>query len=199
MTPDDIKGFLAPEEGEALAASAREAGQLGPVLEIGTYCGKSAVYIAPAAAESGSILFTLDHHRGSEEHQPGEGYHDPELVDPQTGRFDTLPTLRRNLEAAGLEEKIVVLVGRSGHLAAHWRTPLGMLFIDGGHSREAALIDYRGWAGHVLPGGVLAIHDVFPDPEEGGRPPYEIWRLAVTSGHFEPIRRVGSLELLRRL
>lgn len=199
MTPDDIKGFLAREEGEALAESAREAGRLGPVLEIGTYCGKSAAYIAPAAAEADSILFTLDHHRGSEEHQPGEGYHDPELVDPVSGRFDTLPTLRRNLDAVGIEEKVVVLVGRSGRLASHWRTPLGMLFIDGGHSREAALIDYRGWSGHVLPGGILAIHDVFPDPEEGGRPPYEIWRLAVTSGQFEPIRRVGSLELLRRL
>lgn len=199
MTLDDIKGFLAPEEGEALAAAAREAGVLGPVLEIGSYCGKSAVCIAPAAAEAGSILFTLDHHRGSEEHQPGEGYHDPELVDPRSGRFDTLPTLRRTLEKAGLEEKVIVLVGRSGQLAAHWRTPLGMVFIDGGHSREAALTDYRGWAGHVLPGGILAIHDVFPDPAEGGRPPYEIWRLAVMSGLFEPIRRVGSLELLRRL
>jgi MMP 1-O-methyltransferase len=199
LHPDDVKGFLDPVEGEALARYAREAAQLGPVLEIGTYCGKSALYLGPAVREAGRVLFTLDHHRGSEEHQPGEGYHDPELYNADLGVVETLPALRETLFKAGLEDCVIPVIGTSKTVAAHWTTPLGMVFIDGGHSMDAALADYRGWASKVMPGGLLAIHDVFPNPEDGGRPPYEIWRLAVASGLFEQVSRTGTLEVLRRL
>lgn len=199
LDPSDVKGFLDPREGEALAACVREAGRLGPVLEIGTYCGKSALYLGPAAREAGTVLYTLDHHRGSEEHQPGEEYHDPELYNAALGAVDTLPALRETLFRADLEDCVIPIVGRSATVAAHWTTPLGMVFIDGGHSMEAALADYRGWAGRIVAGGLLAIHDVFPDPADGGRPPYEIWKLASTSGLFEPVSRTGTLEVLRRL
>ncbi|WP_300541307.1 class I SAM-dependent methyltransferase [Maricaulis sp.] len=199
LAPDAVKGFLAPEEGTALAQCARQAGKLGPVLEIGSYCGKSALYLGPAVREAGTVLYTLDHHRGSEEHQPGEEYHDPDLFDARLGAVETLPALRETLYRAGLEDCVIPVVGRSAVIAAHWTTPLGMLFIDGGHSMEAALADYRGWAGRVVPGGLLAIHDVFPNPEDGGRPPYEIWKLASASGLFEPVSRTGTLEVMRRL
>lgn len=196
---DQVKGFLDPKEGEALAALVREAGQLGPVLEIGSYCGKSALYLGPAAREAGTVLYTLDHHRGSEEHQPGEEYHDPELFNAALGAVETLPALRETLFKGELEDCVIPVVGRSAVIARNWTTPLGMVFIDGGHSMEAALADYRGWAGRIVPGGILAIHDVFPNPEDGGRPPYEIWKLAVASELFEPVSRVGTLEVLRRL
>ena len=199
ISPDDVKGFLDPVEGEALAACARECGKLGPILEIGSYCGKSALYLGPAARETGTVLYTLDHHRGSEEHQRGEEYHDPDLYDERLGAVETLPALRETLFRGELEDCVIPVVGRSSTIAANWTTPLGMVFIDGGHSMEAALADYRGWAGRVAPGGILAIHDVFPNPEDGGRPPYEIWKLAVASGLFEPVRRTGTLEALRRL
>ena len=196
---DQVKGFLDPKEGEALAALVREAGQLGPVLEIGSACGKSALYLGPAAREAGTVLYTLDHHRGSEEHQPGEEYHDPELFNAALGAVETLPALRETLFKGELEDCVIPVVGRSAVIARNWTTPLGMVFIDGGHSMEAALADYRGWAGRIVPGGILAIHDVFPNPEDGGRPPYEIWKLAVASELFEPVSRVGTLEVLRRL
>lgn len=199
LDPDTVKGFLSPEEGDALAGYAREAGRLGPVLEIGSYCGKSALYLGPAVREAGTVLYTLDHHRGSEEHQKGEEYHDPDLYNAKLGAVETLPALRETLFRGELEDCVIPVVGRSATVAAHWTTPLGMVFIDGGHSMEAALADYRGWTGRILPGGLLAIHDVFPDPADGGRPPYEIWKLAKASGLFEPVRRTGTLEVLRRL
>lgn len=199
ISPDDVKGFLAPEEGDRLAELARECGRLGPVLEIGTYCGKSALYLGPAVREAGTVLFTLDHHRGSEEHQPGEAYHDPDLFDAELGAVETLAELRRTLYRAQLEDCVIPVIGRSGTVAANWTTPLGMVFIDGGHSMDAALADYRGWAGRIATGGILAIHDVFPNPEDGGRPPYEIWKLARDSGLFEVVSRTGTLEVLRRL
>ncbi len=199
IDPQTIKGFLTPEEGAALGDAARESGTLGPVLEIGAYCGRSAAYLGPAAKAAGTILYSLDHHRGSEENQPGWEWHDPELMDEQAGTLDTLPSFRRTMARADLEDSVVALIGPSRTISRHWTTPLGMVFIDGGHTMKAAFEDYRGWASKVLPGGVLAIHDVFPNPADGGRPPYEIYCKALASGLFEQINLVQSLVFLRRL
>ncbi|WP_374575591.1 class I SAM-dependent methyltransferase [Phenylobacterium sp.] len=196
---DTVKGFLDPAEGRALHDAALAAAPLGPALEIGAYCGKSAVYIGTACRDAKTLLFSVDHHRGSEENQPGWEYHDPELWDPEAGALDTLPHLRRTLRRAGLEGTVVTVVGRSVELARAWGTRLGFLFIDGGHTMEAALGDYRGWIPHLMSGGTLAIHDVFPDPADGGRPPFEVYQRALASDLFEEIGAVKSLRLLRRL
>ena len=191
-------GFMPAAEGLALFDAAARYAARGPVLEIGSYCGKSTIYLAAAARQAGQLVVTVDHHHGSEEHQPGWEYHDPRLVDPGTGRLDTLPRLRATLAAAGLEDHVVVVVGRSAAAARIWRTPLGMLFIDGGHTDAAAVADYEGWAPWVAPGGVLAIHDVFADPAEGGQAPYRIYQRALRSGAFTQAGRQGSLRLLER-
>lgn len=193
------KGFMPEDEGALLHQWARERLPHGPVLEVGTYCGKSAVWLGAAAREVGGTVFTVDHHRGSEENQAGWEHHDPDLVDPRSGLMDTLPVFRRTLERAGLEEHVVAVVGRSDVVSRAWRTPLSMLFIDGGHGQEPARLDYRGWAPWVMPGGVLVIHDVFPDPAEGGRPPYEdIYLPALASGAFVEVEALGSVRVLRR-
>ena len=192
------RGFMPDDEGLALHRLARERLPHGPVLEVGTYCGKSAVYLATAAREVGGVVFTVDHHHGSEENQAGWEHHDPTLVDPRTGRMDTLPHFRRTIEDAGLEDVVVAVVGDSTTVARHWHTPLSLLFVDGGHGSEPAHADYAGWAPWVMPGGLLAIHDVFPDPADGGRPPYEIYQRALASGHFTEVEKVGSLRALRR-
>jgi predicted O-methyltransferase YrrM len=191
------KGFMPEDEGDALYAAGLDGGRVGPLLEVGTYCGKSAVYLGAAAREAGTVLFTVDHHRGSEENQAGWEHHDPEVVDPETGRMDTLPFFRRTIEAAGLEDVVVAVVGHSVPVARVWRTPLGFLFIDGGHAEDVAMADYDGWSRHVAPGGVLAIHDVFEDPAEGGQAPFHVWERAVADG-FIPTGRTGSLRTLRR-
>lgn len=196
---DLVKGFLDPAEADALRRAARAGARLGVCLEVGAYCGKSSVHLGRVCQDEGVLLFSLDHHRGSEENQPGWEYHDPALWDAEAGALDTLPTFRRNIRAAGLEATIVALVGRSEPIAEVWASPLGFLFIDGGHTREAALGDYRGWTPHLVRGGYLAIHDVFPDPAEGGRPPFEIYQLALASGQFEEIEAAKSLRVLRRL
>jgi predicted O-methyltransferase YrrM len=186
------------EEGLRLHDLARDHAHLGPILEIGSYCGKSSVYLGAGAKLAVGRLICVDHHRGSEEHQPGEEYHDPELTDPNDGTFDSLPYLRRALRAAGLEETAVLLVAPSSVAAALWSVPLGMVFIDGGHSHAAANADYEVWAGHLAGGGILAIHDLFPDPNEGGQAPIEIYRRALASGNFEELPVTKTLGVLRR-
>ena len=199
IDPETVKGFMDPKEGEALYRAARDVARSGPCLEIGSYCGKSALYIGQACRACGSILFTVDHHRGSEENQPGWEYHDPDTWDEDLGAMDTLPFLRATLRAADLENTVIPIIGRSDIVGRYWQTPLAFLFIDGGHTQEAAHADYDIWTPHLMPNGVLAIHDVFPDPRDGGRPPFEIYQRAVQSGRFEDVDQVGSLRILRCL
>ena len=196
---DTVKGFLDPKEGHALYSYALEAGALGPVLEVGSYCGKSTVYLGEACREKGVSLYAIDHHRGSEEHQPGEEYHDQDLFDGKAELMDTFREFRQTMRNAVLEDVVVPIVASSSVASRNWHTPLGMVFIDGGHSLEAAQTDYRSWVSHVVTNGTLAIHDIFPDPAEGGQAPYEILKLAVASGLFEEVDRVKTLGILRRL
>ena len=198
-------GFMPDDEGLLLHRVALDRLAHGPVLEVGTYCGKSAVYLGAAAAAvdrtggAGHAAFTVDHHRGSEENQAGWEHHDPTLVDPDLGVMDTLPRYRRTIAEAGLERHVVTVVGHSTVVSAHWRTPLSLLFIDGGHAEEHAQNDYTGWAPWVMTGGSLVIHDVFPDPADGGRPPYDVYLRALRSGDFEDVEQVGSMRVLRRV
>jgi predicted O-methyltransferase YrrM len=194
---------MPPDEGDALweaAVAAAAAVPDAPMLEVGSYCGRSTVWLGDAAERAGRVVYALDHHRGSEENQAGWEHHDPDVVDPRTGRMDTLPFFRTTIHEAGLEDTVVALVGSSPRIAATWTTRLALLFIDGGHGDEPARLDYEGWTPHVAVGGVLAIHDVFPDPADGGRPPYErIFRPALESGRFRLVSATGSLRVLSRV
>jgi predicted O-methyltransferase YrrM len=196
------KGFMPAEEGALLFRYAVERLPHGPALEVGSYCGKSAIHLGAAARQVGgdAVVLTVDHHRGSEENQAGWEHHDPTLVDPELGLMDTLPVFRRTIHDAGLEDQVVAVVGRSRTVSRWWTTPLSLLFIDGGHGEQPARDDYEGWTPHVMPGGLLVIHDVFPDPAEGGRPPYElIYRPALASGRFTEVEALGSMRVLRRV
>ena len=195
---ENVRGFLPDHEGQQLYEWGKQAASIGPILEIGSYCGRSTLWLGQAAKAHDTVVFAVDHHRGSEEHQPGESHHDETLIDT-TGRFDSFGEFRQNVAAAALEDTVIPIVASSEIVGPHWQGGLGMVFIDGGHSLEAALTDYRAWATHVLPGGILAIHDVFPDPADGGQAPFTIWQLATQSGLFEPLDPQDTLRGLRRL
>lgn len=196
---DQTKGFLDPDEGHRLYDIALEAGKNGPCLEIGSYCGKSTLYLGAACKEDNSILFAVDHHLGSEEQQPGEGYFDPETFDPKNGRMDTFPLFRNAIIKAGLEECVVPIVARSEAAAKYWATPLSLVLIDGGHTYQAAYTDYTSWVGHIMPGGYLLVHDIFKNPEEGGQAPYYVYQQAIASGLFRKLPMTKTLGVLQRL
>ncbi|KIQ19293.1 class I SAM-dependent methyltransferase [Rhodococcus sp. MEB064] len=203
--PDDLRefaeaatGFMPADEGLALFDAAAEFLGDGVAVEIGSYCGKSTVYLGAAARATGGRVVTIDHHHGSEEHQQGWEYHDESLVDPSTGSLDTLPRFRRTIGGAGLDDVVIAVVGRSSEVAAIWRQPVSVLFVDGGHTDEAAAADYEGWAPWIAVGGALLIHDVFPNPADGGQAPYRIYRRALDSGQFTELRVAGSLRVLTR-
>lgn len=195
---EQVTGFMPADEGRALFDAAVAYLGDGVGVEIGTYCGKSTVLLGAAAQQTGGVIYTVDHHHGSEEHQPGWEYHDASMVDPVTGLFDTLPTARRTLDAAGFDDHVVAVVGRSPVVARGWRTPLRLLFIDGGHTEEAAQRDFDGWARWVQVGGALIIHDVFPNPDEGGQAPFHIYQRALQTGDFREVSAMGSMRVLER-
>ncbi len=196
---EEVTGFMPADEGRALYDAALRYLDRAVAVEIGTYCGKSTLLLGAAAQQRGSVVYTIDHHHGSEEHQPGWEYHDASLVDAVTRRFDTLATFRRTMDAADLDDHVVAVVGKSATVARTWRTPLHFLFIDGGHTEQAAAQDFDGWAKWLVVGGALAIHDVFPDPRDGGQAPYQIYCRALKSGQFRETGATGSLRLLERV
>jgi predicted O-methyltransferase YrrM len=192
-------GFMPEVEGEALYEAGLSGAERGPLLEVGSYCGKSSIYLGAAAREMGTVMYSIDHHRGSEEHQKGEEFHDPRLVDPRTGEIDTLPTFRRTISEAGLDDVVIGIVARSEAVAPRWGTPLGLVLIDGSHSEVSARRDYEGWTAHLVTGGLLVIHDVFEDPARGGQAPRGIYLRALRSGVFVERSSVQSLRVLRRI
>jgi predicted O-methyltransferase YrrM len=193
------RGFMPDDEGLALHRAGAAATDTGPLLEIGTYCGKSSVYLGAAARAAGTVLFTIDHHRGSEENQAGWAHHDSSVVDERVGKMDTLPFARATIHDAGLEGTVIMVVGPSTTVARYWHTPVGLLFVDGGHAEDVAMADYESWSRFVAPGGLLAVHDVFERPEDGGQAPFHVWQRAVADG-FLPVDELGcgSLRVVRR-
>ena len=195
---EKVKGFLAADEGRALYGIALNAAKLGPCLEIGSFCGKSAVFIGSACRDRGATLFSIDHHRGSEEQQPGQLYFDPEIYDEKSGQINSLPLLINTLRTAGLEDTVIPMVTESKVAARNWATPLGLVFIDGGHSYESALSDYLDWNPHLMQGGFLVFHDIYPDPAKGGQAPRQVYQKALDSGDFEELPMVNTLGILKK-
>jgi predicted O-methyltransferase YrrM len=193
-----FKGFMAEEETVRLYELARDAARRGPCLEIGSYCGCSAAYLGLGCREAGGVLYSIDHHEGSEEQQPGQEYFDPELLDPAIGRINTLPLFIKTIRELGLDDTVVPIVSRSEVVARIWSTPLALIFIDGGHTFEAAFADYHAWSRHLIPGGYLAIHDIFQDPAKGGQAPRCVYQMALDSGLFEELPMTGTLGILKR-
>jgi hypothetical protein len=203
MLPDSklieqTKGFLDEDEGRCLYDLALEASKRGPCLEIGSYCGKSTIYLGSACKQNDGILFSIDHHRGSEEQQPGQEYFDPDVFDPDTHRVDTFQEYRKTIELAALEETVVPIVCRSDVAARRWATPLSLVFVDGGHTYDAVYTDYHAWAKHILPQGYLLIHDIFKDPRKGGQAPYRVYNLARASAVFRELPMIKTLGVLQR-
>ena len=198
----ETAGFLSVSEGGALVNAATYAAKsgLGPLVEIGSYLGRSTLFLAAGIAASGqsTLLYSIDHHHGSEEMQIGWPDHDARLVDETTGKMDSLLRWRRRIDECEAQDIVVGVVGSSARIAANWSTTLSMVFIDGGHGEAVEWADYRGWSAQLAPGGLLAIHDVFPDPTDGGRPPYECYLDALSSGRFVEATdyAAGSLRVL---
>jgi MMP 1-O-methyltransferase len=195
---DTVKGFLDEGEGRRLYELALSASKYAPCLEIGSYCGKSTLCLGLACKENGSALFSIDHHRGSEDHQPGEAYFDPALIDLNTFQIDTFQTFRQTIRKSELENTVIPIVSRSQTCARYWQIPISLLFIDGGHSFRDVFVDYQAWVGHLLPDGYLLFHDIFKTPDKGGQGPYHVYQLAMASGLFKELPTTNTLGVLQR-
>ena len=195
---EKVKGFLDEREANCLYQLALQAGKNGPCLEIGSYCGKSSVYLGTACKKNCTVLFSIDHHSGSEEQQPGEEYFDSDLFDKETGKIDTLKFFRKTIADFDLENTVIPIIGRSETIGRVWETPLSLIFIDGSHAYESVLSDYNIWAKNLISGGYLLFHDIFPNPAKGGQAPYLVYQKAVSSGLYEEMPMCESLGILIR-
>jgi len=195
----NVKGFLSDKEAKKLQELFLKVHHLGSVLEIGTYCGKSTLNFALIAKKIDGLIYTVDHHTGSEEHQLGEEYHDEDLYDKRLKKFNTLPEFLKNLRSSNLGRFIIPIISKSSDASKTFSESISLLFIDGGHSLEAALCDYNSWKDKICSGGLLVIHDVFPNPQDGGRPPFEIYSKAQKSKQFEDLGIYETLGILKKI
>ena len=192
----DIKGFMPMHEGKALYKWARKFSEYGPLLEIGTYCGKSSMFLSEGAQANNQYVYTIDHHMGSEEHQVNEEYFDIEIFDELSKRINSFPLFLENINNFGIKN-IVPIVNESSLVAESWNSPLAMVFIDGGHSLETAMNDFISWHEKIISGGALVIHDIFENPEDGGQAPYEVYIHALKNG-FSDFDRVDTIVCLKK-
>ena len=194
---EEIKGFMPNHEGEALMSWAKTFSKIGPLLEVGTFCGKSSIYLGLAAKEQNQVVFTIDHHKGSEEHQLNEEYFDSEIYDESLNSVNTFPLFLKNIRIFDLEDSVIPIVSSSASVAKGWNKNLGMVFIDGSHSLESVTLDYESWGSHIKNGGALVIHDIFEDPNLGGQAPYEIYKRALNDG-YKLYERVDTIVCLTK-
>ena len=192
----DIKGFMPEHEGKALYKWARKFSEYGPLLEIGTYCGKSSMFLSEGAQANNQYVYTIDHHMGSEEHQVNEEYFDIEIFDELSKRINSFPLFLKNINNFGIKN-IVPIVNESSLVAESWGSPLAMVFIDGGHSLETAMNDFISWHEKIISGGALVIHDIFENPEDGGQAPYEVYMHALKNG-FNDFDRIDTIVCLKK-
>ena len=183
-------------ESKALYKWARKFSEYGPLLEIGTYCGKSSMFLSEGAQANNQYVYTIDHHMGSEEHQVNEEYFDIEIFDELSKRINSFPLFLENINNFGIKN-IVPIVNESSLVAESWNSPLAMVFIDGGHSLETAMNDFISWHEKIISGGALVIHDIFENPEDGGQAPYEVYMHALKNG-FNDFDRVDTIICLKK-
>ena len=190
-----LKGFMPQHEGEALSRWAEKFSSIGPALEIGTFGGKSSLYMAAGTSKNEQVVFTIDHHSGSEEHQVGEAYFDPDIYDESLGHVNTVPLMQSNLNQFEESRYVVPMIVNANLLAPIWTMSLGLLFIDGSHTEMSAQNDSVNWNKRLLTGGALVIHDIYENPDEGGQAPFLIYQKALEEG-FDLYERVDTIVCL---
>ena len=194
---NNLKGFMPSHEGLALTKWAEEFSHYGPALEIGTFGAKSTLYIAAGSSILNQLVYTIDHHSGSEEHQLGEEYFDPEIYDEKLGRVNTVPLMQSNLQQFDESKWIVPILANANSVAPSWGIELGLLFIDGSHTEISAMNDYDNWRSKLHSKGALVIHDIYEKPEDGGQAPYLIYQKALEEG-FQLYERVDTIVCLTK-
>ena len=194
---NSLKGFMPSHEGLALTKWAEEFSTYGPALEIGTFGAKSALYIATGSSVHNQLVYTIDHHSGSEEHQLGEEYFDRTIYDEELGRVNTVPLMQSNLQQFDESRWVIPILADANSIAPSWGTELGLLFIDGSHTETSAMNDYENWCSKLHPQGGLVIHDIYEKPEDGGQAPYLIYQKALAEG-FQLHERVDTIVCLTK-
>ncbi len=199
-SPRAAKGFMPDDEGLALHAAGLDgAARRARSSRSAPTAASRRSTSAPRRERGGTVLFTVDHHRGSEENQAGWEHHDPSVVDPRTGRMDTLPFFRRTIEDAGLEDVVVAVIGDSPTVAAHWahaaRARCSSTAVTRSTSRSPTTRPGRRTSRRAA---CSSFHDVFEDPADGGQAPFEVWTARGAPPAFTPVSTTGSLRVLRR-
>lgn len=179
---DEIPGWFAPEEAEALVRHAKACP--GPWVEIGSYCGLSTHHLGEAAQEVGVTVFAVDPHKGNPEMWAGRECHHPEVWAREHGSLSVLLDTLADLDS------VVPVVGSSAQFSETGCRP-GFVFIDGNHDYEGVSDDFHRWSKLLVEGGTLCLHDA------DAHAPLQVRDEAVRDG-WTCVEQVRSLAVLAR-
>lgn len=147
-----LDGYLWRREGALLARLASLVPGDQAIVELGSFKGKSACYLARGSkVGDGARVHAVDLWDLG-----GQG----EYVHLGFDLAETFETFERQVAAAKVKTMVTAHKGASTDVAATWSgPPIGLLFIDGDHRYHAVKADLEAWLPHCAPGAWVAFHD----------------------------------------
>ena len=174
---ENVKGWLTPQEGRLLYALARNCTGRGIIVEIGSWKGKSTIWLGKGSKAGKNIpIHAIDPHTGS----------------PETwqmyGPVWTFDEFRSNIHAANLDGLVIPLRQTSEEAARSFEGAVELIFIDGAHEYEMVRLDFELWFPKVVDGGIMAFHDA-----DSPGPRAVVEKCVLKSRHFRHGRFVDSI------
>jgi len=154
---EKIDGFLSIKEGELLYNLAKNVKGKGVIVEIGSYKGKSTVWLARGSKAGNKIkVYAIDPHTGNPEHKK------------RFGKIWTFEEFKKNIKYAKVDDIVIPIVKTSEEAAKNFDKPVELIFIDGNHEYKFVKLDFEMWFPKVVNGGIMAFHDTigWPGPKK---------------------------------
>jgi predicted O-methyltransferase YrrM len=181
---DKVEGWLELSEGELLYDLAKGCRGTGAIVEIGSWKGKSTVWIAQGSKKgSRTKVFAVDPHVGSPEHQAAEG------------SVWTLREFEENMRKTGCSDIVEPIVKTSEAAAPGINMPVEFVFVDGAHEYEMVKLDFELWFPKLIEGGIVAFHDTIGWPG----PKRLVNELAAQSQQLSSFRFIHSIAYARKV
>jgi len=146
-------GLITEREGETLYNLAKNGPGKGAIVEIGSFKGKSTIYLASGSKAAGrEKVYAIDTHMAWKE----KGKTRAGIYVPKKGAFKFFLS---NLRKARVEDWVVPVKEYSHKANEKWSKPIRLLFIDGSHKYLHVKLDFLLWEPFIAKGGIIALHD----------------------------------------
>lgn len=149
-----IEGMISIETGISLYLLARFQMEIGDVVEIGSWQGRSSSFLISATVQSGNgKFFAIDHFSGNKGKESGYIVNSKDLSDLKK-------VFKSNMEKAGLESQYELIDEASTLAASRFKDgSIRLLFVDGDHTADGVAADISGFKKKLVEGAIIIFDD----------------------------------------